>query len=258
MSLENPNSLELKALAEEMAHSAGERLVTRLESPLIAKIKSSTTDLVSDADTDSEMFLLDYIGRTRPNDGVIGEEGASKRSTTGIDWIIDPIDGTSNYLHGYPGWAVSIAVKIGDSVAAAVVHDPVADKTYSAAKHNGAQLNGRAISVSSRSNLSRAIVGTGFSYDPGHRAQQGQTLARVLALVGDIRRGGSAALDLCHVAQGSLDAFYEDDLEIWDWAAAALIVEEAGGVVVPLPSSEGGGVAAGTRGMVSDLISVLR
>jgi myo-inositol-1(or 4)-monophosphatase len=212
--------------------------------------KSSPTDLVSAADTDSEALLVDLISKERPHDGFVGEEGGAAESSSGYRWIIDPLDGTVNFLFGIPVWSVSIAVEDGTGTLAGVVHDPNRSETFSAARGQGARLNGAPIAVSRQDDLGRALIGTGFAYEAASRRAQAQVVARVLPRVRDIRRAGSAALDLCWVACGRFDGFYEAVMEVWDKAAGVLIATEAGGVVSELAGPSGtshGVVAAGHR-----------
>ena len=212
--------------------------------------KTSPTDLVSKADKDSETLITGLISQNRADDGFLGEEGGAGESTSGYRWIIDPLDGTVNYLFGIPVWCVSIAVEDTSGTLAGVVHDPNRNETFGAARGEGAWLNDDPITVSERIDLSQALIGTGFAYDATARRAQAQVVARVLPRVRDIRRAGSAALDLCWVACGRFDGFYEAVMEVWDNAAGALIVKEAGGVVSDLPAPHGtshGLVASGPR-----------
>jgi myo-inositol-1(or 4)-monophosphatase len=160
-------------------------------------------------------------------------------------WVIDPLDGTTNYLYGYPAWAVSVALEDADGRLAGVVFDPVADELFAAARGRGATLNDEPIRVREIApTLERALVATGFGYDPDRRAMQADVLLRVLPKVRDIRRGGAAAIDLAWVAAGRVDAYYERGPQRWDWAAGRLHVEEAGGTVLDLPGEPHGVLAA--------------
>ena len=243
----NAHSSELegvRALAVELAKRAGDQLMSNHHLRLGVQTKSSASDWVSDADRAAERTIVEELARTRPDDGILGEEGSLHESANGWTWVIDPLDGTSNYLRGYPGWAVSIAVERHGKTVVGIVHDPTARRTYEAVSGEGAQRNGQPITTSACGDLSSAIIGTGFSYHSPQRARQGERLASLLPLVADIRRGGSAALELCHVADGSLDGFFEDDLEKWDWAAGALIVEEGGGRVISIHDDATSGIVA--------------
>ncbi|HWC14783.1 MAG TPA: inositol monophosphatase family protein [Actinomycetota bacterium] len=227
---------ELRALATRAAREAGALLLERFRGPIAGlDTKSSPTDLVSDADRDSEELLLDLIARERPDDGIVSEEGGDERSRSGLEWVVDPLDGTVNYLYRIPWWAVSIAVEDDKGAVVGVVFDPVRDALYEAERGEGAWLNSRCIRVSDTADFSGALIGTGFSYEAEAREVQAATVARVLPLARDIRRAGSAALDLAALAAGHLDGFYEAPMERWDKAAGILLVEEAGGIVTELP-----------------------
>lgn len=219
----------LRELAEHWARLAGSALLRMQSDAIEYEPKSSLTDRVSSADLAAQRLILDGIVHHRPDDGILAEEGVAAPSNSGLTWIVDPLDGTTNYLRGYPGWAVSICLRNGDDSVVGVVFDPSADLIYSATRGGGAHRNGDSIQVSSIASLSDAIIGTGFSYHPDLRRHQARRLVSLLPQVADIRRGGSAALDLCRVAEGSLDGFAEDDLGEWDWAAGELVVIEAGG-----------------------------
>ena len=211
--------------------------------------KSTPTDLVSAADKASEALILDMIRDERPDDRVLSEEGGGEDSGSGLLWVVDPLDGTVNFLFGLPGWAVSIAVEDDKGAVVGVVHQPTTGETFTAARGEGAFLDGRSIRVSSRQELSSALVGTGFAYDSRAREVQAEVVGRVLPVARDIRRAGSAALDLAATSCGRLDAFYEAPMERWDKAAGMLLIEEAGGIVSELPAPLGmsPGVIAGNR-----------
>ncbi len=201
----------------------------------VAATKSSETDPVTAIDRGSERLVLDLLLGERPDDGVLGEEGASREGTSGVRWVVDPIDGTVNFVYGIERYAVSIAAEIdGVSVAAAVV-DVARGTAWLAARGHGAWLERdgerRVLRLPEPPPLSRALVGTGFSYDPERRARQGAAVAALLPQVRDVRRMGAASLDLCSVADGTLDAYVEEGLQPWDHAAAGLVVTEAGGVL---------------------------
>lgn len=227
---------ELRDLAVRAAREAGSLLLERFKGPIEGvDTKSSPTDLVSDADRESEELLVGLITRERPEDGILSEEGGDERSHSGLEWVIDPLDGTVNYLYRIPWWAVSIAVEDDKGAVVGVVFDPVRDAIYEAERGRGATLNGEPIKINETSDLSEALIGTGFSYETEAREVQARTVARLLPLARDIRRAGSAALDLAALAAGHLDGFYEAPMERWDKAAGILLVEEAGGVVTELP-----------------------
>lgn len=196
-------------------------------------------------DTAAEEFIVAELERLRPGDGVLGEEGAHESSATGVSWVVDPIDGTVNFLYDIPHYAVSIAAAVDGEVMAGAVINVATGDLYSAAKGEGATMTTASGSVTSLKvtdiqDPALALVGTGFSYDATRRAQQVAILQRLLPKVRDIRRKGSAALDLCYLAAGQLDAYYEHGIHPWDWAAGALIASEAGAVVhVPALSTSG-------------------
>ncbi len=199
--------------------------------------------MVTEIDRASERQIVDGILAARPHDGVVGEEGTDRLGTSGVRWIIDPLDGTTNYLYSHPGFAVSIGVEIADEVVAGAVFDPLHDQLFTATLGGGAFLGGDAIAASAQTDLGATLVATGFGYDSTTRARQAQLLAQVLPHVRDIRRMGAASLDLCSVACGRVDAYYERGLAPWDLAAGALIAAEAGAVVMGL---DGGDVRAGS------------
>lgn len=238
----------LLTLARNAAGATGKLLLERFRAPAAGvESKSSPTDLVSDADRDAEALLLKLISAERPEDGVIGEEGARRDSSSGLWWVIDPLDGTINFLFGAPVWSVSVAIRDRAETLVGVVHDPNRDEMFTAVKGGRAHLNERPIQVSERADLAAALIGTGFSYDAEARAEQASLLATVLPRVRDVRRAGSAALDLASVSCGRLDGFYEAPMEEWDRAAGVLLIAEAGGVVSELPAPFGlsPGVIAG-------------
>ncbi len=220
--------------------------------------KTSGGDFVSDADRASEAAVVEVIAGARPDDGFLGEEGADRESASGVRWVIDPLDGTANYLYGLDGWAVSVAAEgmegEGWSTLVGVVYHPVSGEMFTARRGAGARSNGIALEVNDPVARRSALVGTGFSYDYEVRRSQGPLAGRMLLEVRDLRRIGAAALDLCLVAAGRLDAFYESDLQAWDYAAGALIAREAGAVVSPF---ENGVLAAGPA-LHEDLATLIR
>jgi myo-inositol-1(or 4)-monophosphatase len=238
---------ELLEAASHAAREAGKLLLDRFQAPAHGvETKSTPTDLVSDADRDAEKLILEIVGARRPDDGVVAEEGGGKKSRSGYRWIVDPLDGTVNFLYGIPIWGVSIAVEDDDGAVIGVIHDPNLNDMFTATRGSGAQLNTRPIRVSRETDLSQALIGTGFSYDARIRAAQAEVVHRVLPQVRDVRRAGSAALDLASLACGRLDAFYEAHMEVWDRAAGVLIATEAGATVTDLepPLGKAAGVVA--------------
>jgi len=193
--------------------------------------KSSSSDYVTSLDRHIELETVQFIRKSRANDSILGEEGAAKSGTSGIRWIIDPIDGTSNFLYGIPYFSISIGIEVEGDVVAGVVADLSSNDIFDAVKGHGSRCNNEIIRVNDNDSLQSAIVTTGFSYSPERRKVQGGMLQHILPRIGDIRRFGSAALDLCWLAAGRADAFYEEGLNLWDYAAGSLIVSEAGGTV---------------------------
>ena len=231
---------DLTALAERSARAAGELLLDRFHGPARGvSAKSSPTDLVSDADRASEQLLVDLISKERPDDGFVTEESEGRESRSGFSWVLDPLDATVNYLFGIPWWCVSVAVEDETGARAGAIYNPNVDEMFTATRDGGARLDGREMRVSDKGDLSQALIGTGFSYDPGAREDQAAIVARVIPTARDVRRAGSAALDLAHLACGRLDGFYEAPLEPWDKAAGLLMIAEAGGVMTELPGPRG-------------------
>lgn len=224
--------------------------------------KSTPTDPVTIVDTETERWLRERLAVLRPGEAILGEEeGGRLDGRPGLSWVLDPIDGTVNFVYGIPAYAVSVAAQYdGRSVAGAVANVP-AGEVYTAALGHGAEVvrDGvrSALRCSGVEELSMALLGTGFAYDPGRRARQAAVVAEVLPEVRDIRRIGSCALDLCMVAAGRLDAYYEEGVQVWDWAAAALIAAEAGATVW-LPTAAGAEhVAASAPGVADALHAAL-
>ena len=227
---------ELLDLATEAAHRAGEILLEHFGRPATGvDTKSTPTDPVSDADRAAEAFLMDFVASKRPGDGVLAEEGGSETSDSGLTWVIDPLDGTVNFLYRIPSWCVSIGIEDGDGGVAGVIHDPVHGETFAALRGQGAKLNGSRIEVNRPTKLSEALIGTGFAYVPAARKVQAELVSRVLPVARDVRRSGSAALDLASLACGRIDGFYEAPMEAWDKSAGVLIATEAGATISELP-----------------------
>ena len=226
MSLEN----ELLQLALTIARAAGDLLVNRPASWDLT-VKSTAIDIATQMDIASEKLIVDAILNARPDDAIIGEEGASRSGTSGITWVIDPVDGTVNYFYGLPGWNISIAAKDSLGTVVGVVHAPSIELTWHATRGGGAYVNGVKIECNNPVELNRALVSTGFAYDVKDRAHQLEIIDHLVPQIRDLRRIGAAATDLCCVATGMVDAYIETGLQEWDLAAGALIATEAGAVV---------------------------
>lgn len=241
----------LLGLAEEVAREAGALVLRRRDERTItvAATKSSPTDVVTESDQASERLIRTRLLTARPDDGFLGEEeGASVAGSSGVVWVVDPIDGTVNYLYGIPAYAVSVAAVVDDQPVVGVVHVPATGETWTAQRGGGAHLDGRPVAVSDCGELAQALVGTGFGYAAQRRAVQAAVVARLLPRVRDVRRMGAASIDLCQVATGRLDGYYEQGLAPWDRAAGGLVAVEAGALVGGLgeaPASERMTVAAG-------------
>lgn len=229
---------ELLDLARTVATQAAELAARRrIEGVAVADLKSSSVDVVTHADRESEQLIRSLLADARPDDGFLGEESGAERGSSGLTWVVDPIDGTVNYLYGIPHYAISIAVVEGEpdpstwrSLAGAVVNLG-AGETYTGTAGGGSHMNGQPLRVAEEVDLSEALVATGFSYLQELRVEQGRVIASLLPQVRDIRRMGTASLDLCMVASGRVNAYFERSLNPWDHAAAALIAREAGATV---------------------------
>jgi myo-inositol-1(or 4)-monophosphatase len=269
---------QLRAVAEQLATEAAAFVRTRRAevfdddtdtAPSSAvRSKSTPTDPVTVVDTDTERLLRERLAQLRPGEPVVGEEGggpAEDGPAGSVTWVVDPIDGTVNFVYGVPAYAVSVAAQIDGVSVAGAVADVVAGQVYSAAVGLGAHVSGggvrRPLHCRRIDDLSMALVGTGFGYSPQRRSAQAALLAGLLPLVRDVRRIGSAALDLCMVAAGRLDAHYEHGLHVWDWAAAALIATEAGALVLLPepggPADEAALVVAAAPGIGAALVDAL-
>jgi myo-inositol-1(or 4)-monophosphatase len=193
-----------------------------------AATKSTPTDVVTAMDAAAEELIATRLAERRPDDGLLAEEGSARAGTTGIRWVVDPLDGTVNYLYRLTHWCVSVAAEDGSGALVGVVHAPVLDLTWTAIRGGGAWRDGRRLRCSEETELAQAMLATGFGYAAEQRARQAEVLTRVLPRVRDIRRQGSAAIDLCLVAEGIVDLYYEQGLNPWDLAAGGLIAREAG------------------------------
>jgi myo-inositol-1(or 4)-monophosphatase len=251
--------LELAAVA---ARAGARELCARFGRRAVdVRTKSSATDPVSEADLASERAIRAVLERDRPDDAILGEEGGGQgqRGASGLRWIVDPLDGTVNFLFGVPLFAVSVACADADGTLAGVVLDPLRQECFAATRNGPATLNGERISGSSRGELERALVATGFAYDAHTRARQAAVLARILPAARDIRRGGAAALDLAWCACGRFDAYYERGVKSWDVAAGALIAERAGLAVRRLEArgEDPAGVTVAPPGLIDALCELV-
>ena len=232
---------DLLSIARRVAIQAGDLArQRRSEGVSVAASKSSSVDIVTEADRETERLIRSLLAQARPGDGFFGEESDATSSESGLHWIVDPIDGTVNFLYGIPHYAVSIAVVEGEPdpltwrALAACVVNPASGEVFTATEGGGAYLGETALAVAPAVDLSQALIGTGFAYDSGMRGRQGAAVAQLLPHVRDIRRMGTASLDLCAVASGRLNAYFERTLSPWDHAAGALIAREAGARVTGL------------------------
>ncbi len=228
----------LLQLATNLALECGE-ILRASGPPRDIERKSSNVDLVTELDRQVERHIVERLRAARPYDGLLGEEGAAREGTSGVRWLIDPIDGTTNFVYGYPGFAISIGAEVNGQLAVGAVHDVLLHETFAGSLGGGATLDGLSIHVGTGTDLSSALVGTGFSYNSEIRGAQAEALRYVLPRVRDIRRRGAASLDLCWVACGRTDAYLELHINSWDVAAGIVIVEEAGGVVNDFFAGEG-------------------
>jgi len=242
---------DLKSLAREIALEAGALAAQRRrEGVTVAASKSSAVDIVTAADRETEALIRARLADARPSDGFFGEESGAETGSSGLTWLVDPIDGTVNFLYGIPHYAVSIAVVEGEPdpltwrALAACVVNPASGELFTATDGGGAFLGSEGIRVAEPVDLSQALVATGFAYDSATRGEQGHLVAELLPQVRDIRRLGTASLDLCFVAAGRLNAYFERTLSPWDHAAGALIAREAGATV------KGRGDAAPSRDFI--------
>jgi len=256
----------LLTTARTIALRAGELARQRRHDGVeVAASKSSPVDIVTEADREAEALIRGLLAEERPGDGFFGEESGAERGTTGLTWIVDPIDGTVNFLYGIPHYAVSIAVVEGEpdpqtwTALAGCVVNPASGEVYEATVGGGAFLGGSPIRVADAVPLAHALVGTGFAYDSVTRGEQGQLAADLLPFVRDIRRLGTASLDLCFVAAGRQNAYYERTLSPWDYAAGALIAREAGATVKGAGEAQPGRdlVIAGHPDVAADLEGTL-
>ncbi len=217
------------SVAEEAANTAG-KILNRLFGRVSYITKKGDIDLVTEADFQAEKAILEIIGRNFPQDNILAEETGGQEHTSGRTWLIDPLDGTTNFVHGFPFFAVSIALEVEKKIVLGVVHNPFMNELFEASKGTGAFLNKKPLQVSRMQNLKQALLATGFPYDIHERPERiMELLEKMVVKAQGVRRPGSAAIDMCYVAAGRLDGFWEQDLKPWDTAAGSIIVEEAGG-----------------------------
>jgi myo-inositol-1(or 4)-monophosphatase len=254
---------DLLSLAVDVVRRAADLVATaRTEALGQVSTKSSPTDPVTAADRAAERLAVDALLAVRPEDGVLGEEGGERRGSSGVRWVLDPIDGTVNYLYGIPAYAVSLAAQVDGRTVAGVVRNVATGEEWTAVAGAGAYRAGTRLQGSACARLDDALVGTGFGYAAERRRQQARVLVDVLPAVRDIRRVGSAALDLCAAAEGRLDAYFEQGLAPWDLAAGELVATEAGLLVTGLrgrPAAEPMTLAAppALHGPLHDLLAAL-
>jgi myo-inositol-1(or 4)-monophosphatase len=267
-----PAPAELLALAVATAREAGDMLADRSGQAVVVSTKSSPTDIVTEMDRAAEQLIRQRIGAQRPDDAILGEEGGQTGDGALVRWVVDPLDGTVNYLYDLPDWAVSIAAEVAGEIVAGAVCVPRRDALYFAALGGGAwrvSLTGgesapaEPLACNSGVPLDRALIATGFGYDPGRRIVQGQVVGAVLPRVRDIRRNGACAIDLCSLAAGQVDGYYERGVQYWDIAAGSLIAREAGAIVAGLAGKPAGsamtvGGGPALFGELHDLLLSLR
>jgi myo-inositol-1(or 4)-monophosphatase len=250
---------ELLAVAHEAAGAAAHELMSRFGGHVRGiRTKSTATDPVSEADLAAEAEIRRILGERRPADAILGEEGGATGDGD-LRWIVDPLDGTVNFLFGIPQFSVSVACQDSEGMVVGVVLDPVREETFAATRGGTPTLNGNTISGSARDELATALVSTGFAYDAAVRAKQAAVMGRVLPRVRDIRRAGSAALDLAWLACGRYDAYYERGVNLWDYAAGALIASRAGLAVRELAPADDGpaGLAAAAPALMDELMGLI-
>ena len=255
-----PSWVDLLELATEVARgTAGMIRERRRGGVSVQSTKSSPIDIVTEVDTAAEQMIFEALMAARPDDGFLGEEGASAESSSGVVWVVDPIDGTVNFLYGIPQYAVSVAATIEGRSVAGVVLDIAGGECFTAVLGEGSWCDGRRLRVADPVPRSQWLVGTGFNYVAEVRAKQGVAAARLLPQVRDLRRLGSSALDLCALADGRLDAYVEEGLNPWDIAAGSLVATEAGAVVELHPGIGGNSCAVcAPDGSFADVLALVR
>ena len=258
-----PNALPaaLRDVAADAARAAGALLRGRFLAGREPALRSKTTptDLVSEADLAAERAIRDVLAAHRPGDAVLGEEGGQTGAAGGLRWVVDPLDGTTNFLFGVPQWCVSVAVEDDHGTLAGVVYDPLRDELFAAHRDGAVTCGDVPVRASAQAELGEALVGTGFAYDARVRERQAAVLGAVLPRVRDVRRLGSCALDLAWTAAGRLDAFYERAVQRWDIAAGRLLCERAGLEVLTLPAADGlpEGILVAPPALVGELAALV-
>lgn len=257
---EPSEAADLLELARRTATEVAAMVLERHGEAHAVETKASDLDLVTAVDRAAEERIAAMLLDARPNDSLLGEEGAGIVGSSGIEWVIDPIDGTTSFFYGLPGFSVSIGARRDGEWLAGCVVAPALRADYGAAKGHGTTLNGRAVRCRTTTSLAEALIATGFSPDHEQRARQAGHIAEILPQIRDIRRSGSAALDLCTVAAGQVDAYFEVGLSVWDHAAGALIAAEAGAVTIVEPDPDTGRafVVAAAPGIADELLALLR
>ncbi|MEM9514397.1 MAG: inositol monophosphatase family protein [Actinomycetota bacterium] len=250
-------ALDLEAIAHAVATDAAALVRDVVGHGTVVRTKSSATDVVTTTDLRSEQLIRRALEQRVPNSAVIGEEYPASEGSSDVSWIVDPIDGTVNFLYDLPVVAVSVAAQVGDTVVAGAVADVLRGEVFSAALHGGARRDGVTITASDVDQLDHALVATGYSYASSTRAQQAHTLAELLPQVRDIRSMGSAALQLCWVGCGRIDGYYERDLKPWDYAAGALIAAESGATVTTPQAAGADLTTAATPGVHDELMRIV-
>ena len=253
-------SAELLEVAEDAARAAGTLLAERFRdvSALVIHAKSTPTDVASEADLAAEEAIRDLLAARRPDDALLAEEGGGETAAPAagaLRWVVDPLDGTVNYLFGIPQWCVSVACEDAEGAVVGVILDPLRDECFTVMRGDAPRLNGEEIAAAEPRPLERALVVTGFAYDAEVRSRQAETVAAILPRARDVRRMGSAALDLAWLAAGRYDAYYERGGMPWDWMAGTLLCEAAGLVVRDLPDRDGlpHGICAGRPELLDEL-----
>jgi myo-inositol-1(or 4)-monophosphatase len=254
-----PSATDLADLASGIAVTAGELIHRHRRDHFAIDTKSTPTDVVTEVDRAAEAHIRGELAARRPDDAVLGEEAGGQAGTSGVRWYVDPIDGTVNFVLGLPQYAVSIAAEVDGQVVAGCVHNPMSGELFHATLGGGAFLGDERLAGPREVPLTRAVVATGFGYDAGLRARQAAVVAQLLPRIADIRRLGSAALDLCALAAGRLDGYFEVGLNPWDWSAGVLVASEAGCVVSGLRGRPPSGTMTAAAGpaLAADLFALL-